>query len=86
MADELTRPHDYRVLLETCPDLTIVGGQAIGVWAIAYLNPTDPMPEGFGSRDMDVLAKRKVAEIIAALPGFRIPVAQLTGGRSVRIF
>ena len=71
MTDELTRPHDYRALLETCPDLTIVGGQAVSVWAITYLNPEETRLEGFGSHDMDVLAKMKVAEIIAALPNWK---------------
>jgi AcrR family transcriptional regulator len=59
------------VLLEACPGLTIVGGQAVNVWAIAYLDPEHTHPEGFGSHDMDVLARMKVAEIIAALPGWK---------------
>ena len=71
MSDELTQPHDYRVLLEACPDLTIIGGQAVNIWAIAYLNAADARPEALGSHDMDVLARMKVAEIIAALPGWK---------------
>jgi hypothetical protein len=71
MADELTRPHDYRVLLEACPALTIVGGQAIIIWAIAYLESESTVPEGFGSHDMDVVAQMQVAEIIAALPDWK---------------
>ncbi|HRG55620.1 MAG TPA: hypothetical protein PLG56_06245 [Lacunisphaera sp.] len=71
MSAALTRPHDYRVLLEACPDLTIVGGQAVNVWAITYLNADETHLEGFGSHDMDVIARRKVAEIIAALPNWK---------------
>lgn len=71
MPDDLTRPPDYRVLLEACPDLTIVGGQAVNVWAITYLDPEQSHPTGFGSRDLDVLAHAKVTGIIAALPGCR---------------
>lgn len=71
MPDELTRPHDYRVLLEACPGLTIVGGQAINVWAITYLDPEQAAQTGLGSHDLDVLARMKVAEIIAALPGWK---------------
>lgn len=71
MADELTRPHDYRVLLETCPDLTIVGGQAVNVWAITYLDSSAASRTDLGSHDMDVLARMKVAEIIAALPNWK---------------
>jgi hypothetical protein len=70
MPDELTQPHDYRVLLEACPGLTIVGGQAVNVWAITYLDPEHTHLAGFGSRDLDVLARTNVAEIIAALPGW----------------
>jgi hypothetical protein len=70
MSDELTQPHDYRVLLEACPSLTIVGGQAVNVWAITYLDPNHTHLAGFGPRDLDVLARIKVAEIIAALPGW----------------
>ena len=40
MADDLTEPHDYRLLLEACPSLTIVGGQAVNIWAMAYLDST----------------------------------------------
>ncbi len=71
MADELTRPHDYRVLLEACPDLTIVGGQAVNVWAITYLEAAHTSHTDLGSHDMDVIARIKVAEIIAALPNWK---------------
>jgi hypothetical protein len=70
MPEELTRPHDYRVLLRACPDMTIIGGQAINVWAITYLDPEHSQPTGFGSHDLDVLADTQVSAIIAALPGW----------------
>lgn len=71
MADKLTRPHDYRVLLEACPDLTIVGGQAVNIWAITYLDSNEESRTSLGSHDLDVLARMKVAEIIAALPSWK---------------
>jgi hypothetical protein len=68
MREELRQPRDYRVLLEACPGLTIVGGQAVAVWAIAYLDAKFTRLEGFGSRDLDVVARQTVSEIISALP------------------
>jgi hypothetical protein len=66
---ENREPHNYRVLLEAFPDFTIVGGQAVSVWALAYLKPEDLQAEsGYGSHDLDVYARRKAAEITAALP------------------
>jgi hypothetical protein len=63
MPGNLTRPHDYRALLRACPDLTIVGGQAVNVWAVTYLDPEHSSPSGFGSLDLDVLAHAKASEI-----------------------
>ena len=37
------------------------GAQADKVWAITYLDPEQTRPLGFGSHDMDVLARMKVA-------------------------
>jgi len=65
-------PHDYRVLLEACPDLTIVGGQAVNVWAIVYLTPEELRADsGYGSHDLDVFAQRKVADVLTNLPGWK---------------
>lgn len=71
MANDLTRPHDYRLLLEACPGLTIVGGQAVNVWAITYLDAGHASRLDLGSHDMDVLARMQVAEICAALPNWK---------------
>lgn len=88
MSENLTKPHDYRVLLEACPDLTIVGGQAINVWAVTYLAPEDAPRTSLGSYDLDVLARRKVSEIIAALPGWKhekTPLWNFTDSRLLRL-
>lgn len=88
MPGDLTQPHDYRALLQACPDLTIVGGQAVNVWAITYLDPDHSRPAGFGSYDLDVLARAKVAEIIAALPGWRhekTPLWAFTDSRVLKL-
>jgi len=68
MADKLTRPHDYRALFSACPDLTIVGGQAVNLWAITYLDEARANSERFGSSDLDVLARTRTSDIVAALP------------------
>jgi len=34
MVKEPTVPHDYRALLQSIPGLTVVGGQAVNLWAI----------------------------------------------------
>jgi len=68
MADKLTRPHDYRALFSACPDLTIVGGQAVNLWAITYLDEARANSERFGSSDLDVLARMRTSDIVAALP------------------
>ncbi len=72
MDPENREPHDYRVLLEACPDLTIVGGQAVNVWAIVYLTPEELRAEsGYGSHDLDVFAQRTVTGVLASLPGWK---------------
>lgn len=85
MPSELTRPHDYRALLDSCPELTIVGGQAIAVWAIAYLDLDDASRGGLGSRDLDVVATVAVSQIIAALPGWKHDRPPLWAFRDTRI-
>src|SRR5665213_4330773 len=68
MAADPTVPHDYRVLLESVPGLTVVGGQAINLWAIVYCDPAaDELPV-YGSYDMDVIARGEVAKAIKNLP------------------
>jgi hypothetical protein len=88
MPGELTRPHDYRVLLQAFPDMTIIGGQAVNVRAITYLDPAHSRPAGFGSHDLDVLARTQASRIIAALPGWRYektPLWAFTDGRVLRL-
>lgn len=77
MQGDLTQPHDYRGLIESFPDFTIVGGQAVSAWAIAYLDPSKDYPSGFGTSDLDVLAKRKVTEIIKASPEWKSEVPRM---------
>lgn len=84
MSSEPTSPHDYKALLEACPSLTIVGGQAVNVWAITYLDRTDPKISGVASIDLDVIAKTSVKEIISALPQWKaskIPMWAFGDGR-----
>jgi hypothetical protein len=71
-------PHEYRAVIASCPDFTIVGGQAINVWAITYLNPEDlKSEEGYGSHDLDVIAHRKAEEIVADLPAWQSEIPSM---------
>jgi hypothetical protein len=38
---DLTYPHDYRVIAGSDIKPTIVGGQAVHLWAITFLEPGD---------------------------------------------
>ncbi len=70
MVKEPTVPHDYRALLQSIPGLTVVGGQAVNLWAIVYCDPEkDDLPR-FGSYDLDVLARGNVAAAIKNLPNW----------------
>ncbi len=74
---DISQPHDYRVLLQTVPGLTIVGGQAVNVWAITYLDPGQLGDTAIGSRDLDVTAKVAIDQIIDALPDWKPEKAPL---------
>ncbi len=63
----LMTPHDYRGLIEAVPGLTVVGGQAVNLWAITYCSPEDQLPE-HGSVDLDVVANAEVSKAIQNLP------------------
>lgn len=69
MTNENTTPHDYRVLMSSVPGLTVVGGQAVNLWAITYCGPDDNLPD-HGSKDLDVIARGEVARAIQQLPNW----------------
>ena len=67
---EPTQPHDYRALLQSVPGLTVVGGQAVNLWAIVYCDPEKDNLPRFGSYDLDVIARGNVTAAIKNLPNW----------------
>jgi hypothetical protein len=72
-ADPLTFPHDYRVLFSGETKPVVVGGQAINLWAITFLESGDPAlaASKYGSGDMDLLQDDRVLAMLRSLPGWR---------------
>jgi len=61
---DLTYPHDYRVVCAGIDPPTVVGGQAVILWAVSYLSPraAEVLVDTYGSKDLDLLADHKVLE------------------------
>lgn len=76
MASESNRnqtfPHDYRLICAGREAPTVVGGQAVSLWAISYLEKGDPdlRSDKYGSTDLDILAGKKVIDYLKTLPGW----------------
>ena len=70
--EQTTYPHDYRLICESDPAPIIVGGQAINLWAISFLQPGAPdlASKVYGSKDLDILANTKVLAYLKKLPGW----------------
>jgi len=62
-----TAPHDYRVIFERQPAPTVVGGQAVNLWAINYLMHVVPK-ETLVSKDLDVVASKEALANLKAIP------------------
>jgi hypothetical protein len=69
LSSPLTFPHDYRVIADSEIRPTIVGGQAVNLWAITYLEEGDfaAISTKYGSGDLDVLAGPKVVDFLKSL-------------------
>lgn len=63
-----TTPHDYRVVCQMQPAPTVVGGQAVNLWAINYL-PKVPKST-LVSKDLDIVVKADEAVRLKRLPGW----------------
>jgi hypothetical protein len=75
LSSPLTFPHDYRVIADSEIRPTIVGGQAVNLWAITFLEEGDfaTISTKYGSGDLDVLAGPKVVEFLKSLgPNWRV--------------
>ena len=71
-ARDQTFPHDYRLICAGREVPTVVGGQAVELWAINYLaeGDTDLRSDQFGSKDLDILAEKKVIDYLKTVPGW----------------
>lgn len=67
-----TFPHDYRLICAGRETPTVVGGQAVALWAISYLETGGPdlRSDRYGSKDMDILADKKVVDYLKSVPGW----------------
>lgn len=68
-----TYPHDYRLLCSGSHVPTVVGGQAVNLWALAYLEKDGPdlRERRYGSKDFDLLAENEVLEYLKTVPGWK---------------
>jgi hypothetical protein len=50
----------------------VVGGQAVNLWTISYLKPGGPdlRATDYGSKDLDILAEKKVVDYLKTVPGW----------------
>lgn len=64
-----TAPHDYHVICEREPAPTVVGGQAVNLWAINYLSRTVPK-ESLVSKDLDIVASKESLANLKDVPGW----------------
>ncbi len=63
-----TTPHDYRVVCQWEPAPTVVGGQAVNLWAINYL-PQVPKST-LVSKDLDIVVGQDNALGLKRIPGW----------------
>jgi hypothetical protein len=64
-----TAPHDYRVVCECEPAPTVVGGQAVNLWAINYLTPEVPKTN-LVSKDLDIVVSKEALTKLKQVPGW----------------
>ena len=64
-----TAPHDYRVVCECDPAPTVVGGQAVNLWAINYLTP-EVSKENLVSKDLDIVVSKEALAKLKRVPGW----------------
>lgn len=68
MSSDPTYPHDYRIIAGSEVRPTIVGGQAINLWAITFLEAGDPpLSTKYASGDLDVLSGPKILDFLRSL-------------------
>lgn len=71
MSDLIARPpRDFVSVLATEESLFLVGGQAVNLWALYYIERTSDLSP-FVSRDLDVLGDRETLRKIAGIAGVK---------------
>jgi len=70
--DKQTYPHDYRLICNGSEVPTVVGGQAVNLWAISYIEQDQPdlRTDKYGSKDLDILADKKVINYLKTVNGW----------------
>ena len=66
-----TFPHDYRALFVGADAPTVVGGQAVNLWAIVYLDRDVRNKVIHGSNDMDIVSGTKALAFLKTLPDWK---------------
>ena len=64
-----TTPHDFRAVCEHESAPTVVGGQAVNLWAINYLTPKVPETD-LVSKDLDVVVSKEGLANLKRVPGW----------------
>jgi len=88
LSTDPTYPHDYRIIAGSAVRPTIVGGQAVNLWSITFLEPDDiVLSTKYASGDLDVLSSPSVLAFLKSLePDWRvdrIPFWAFGDGREV---
>lgn len=83
-AGQQTAPHDYRVICERQPAPTVVGGQAVNLWAINYLAHTVPT-DSLVSKDLDVVASKEALASLKQVPGWVFQPRQMRNWMDSRL-
>ena len=82
-----THPHDYRVLFSGPERPIVVGGQAVNLWAITYLEQevAAGVMTKYGSDDMDIVKNDAVIQFLKTLPNWHYVPTRLKFFNDIRI-
>lgn len=82
----LTFPHDYRALFVGADAPTVVGGQAVNLWAIVYLDRDVRNRAVHGSHDMDIVSGTKALAFLKTLPDWKfVPMKHFGVGITAKL-
>jgi hypothetical protein len=74
LSPDPTFPHDYRLIAGSELKPTVIGGQAVNLWAITFLEAGEAaLTTKYGSGDLDLLSTPKIYEFLKGLgPDWRV--------------